>query len=215
MPELSGFEYREAYLVSGHCDSLWRSLVLTTLQSSSDVSSSVSPPLDMISPWPLAWFAVQTRFRYEKRVARELQEKGVQVFLPLFSSRHQWSDRQRLVEVPLFPSYVFVRVPATQGTRIQILRTNGVNGFLGARGVGTPIPDEEVAAVRAMLAHRVPFRLHPFLRTGQRVRIRGGCLDGIRGILTAIKGEDNFVVSVELIQRSIALRLTGYQLESD
>jgi transcription antitermination factor NusG len=169
----------------------------------------------MITPWPLAWFAVQTRFRYERKVARELQEKGVEVFLPVFSSKHQWSDRQRLVEVPLFPSYVFVRVAPTQGTRIQILRTNGVNGFLGARGVGTPIPDEEVIAVRAMLAHRVSFQLHPFLRTGQRVRIRGGCLDGILGILTEIKGEDSFVVSVALIQRSIAMRLTGYQIEPD
>jgi transcription termination/antitermination protein NusG len=189
---------------------------LTMLQSSTAASSSVGLPVDRItSPWPLAWFAIQTRFRYEKKVARELQERGVQVFLPLFSTKHQWSDRQRLVEVPLFPNYVFVRIAATQGTRIQILRANGVNGFLGARGVGTPIPDEEVVAVRAMLAHRVSFQLHPFLRTGQRVRVRGGCLDGIRGILTAIQGEQSFVVSVELIQRSIAMRLTGYQIEPD
>ena len=190
--------------------------MLTIPQSSTDASSSVGLPVGgMTSPWPLAWFAVQTRFRYEKKVARELQEKGVQIFLPLLSSKHEWSDRQRLVEVPLFPSYVFVRIAATQGTRIQVLRTNGVNGFLGARGVGTPIPDEEVAAVRGMLEHGVPFQLHPFLKTGQRVRIRGGCLDGIRGILTAIQGEHTFVVSVELIQRSIAMRLTGYQIEPD
>jgi transcription antitermination factor NusG len=167
------------------------------------------------APWPQSWFAVQTRLRYEKKVARELQEKGVQVFLPLLSSTHEWSDRRRRVEAPLFPSYLFVRIVAALGARIDVLRTNGVNGFLGARGVGTPIPDEQIAAVRAMLEYRVPFQLHPFLKTGQRVRIRGGCLDGMRGILTGIQGEHSFVVSVELIQRSIAMRLTGYQVEPD
>ena len=169
----------------------------------------------MASPWPLSWFAVQTRPRYERKVSSELQENGVQVFLPFLSSTHQWSDRQRLVEVPLFPSYVFVRIVAAQRARIAVLRTHGVNGFVGARGVGTPIPDSEIGAVQEMLKHRIPFQIYPFLKTGQRVRVRGGCFDGIRGILTAINGDYSLVVSIELLQRSIAMRITGFQIEPD
>lgn len=185
---------------------------MTTLQH----NISAIPSVDrMTAPWLLTWFAIQTQPRYEKKVTAELQEKGIQVFLPLLASTHQWSDRQRVVEVPLFPSYVFVRIVPWQERRIAVLRTHGVNGFVGVRGVGTPIPDTEVAAVQEMLKHRIPLQLYPFLQTGQRVRIRGGCLEGIRGILTAINGDYSLVVSVELIQRSIAMRLTGYQIEPD
>jgi transcription antitermination factor NusG len=169
----------------------------------------------MAPPWPVSWFAVQTRTRYERKVSSEIQENGVEVFLPLLSCTHQWSDRRRLVEVPLFPSYVFVRIMAAQRERIIVLRTNGVTGFVGARGVGTPIPDSEIEAVQEMLKHRIPFQMCHFLKTGQRVRIRGGCLDGIRGILTAINGDYSLIVSIDLLQRSIAMRLTGFQIEPD
>jgi transcription antitermination factor NusG len=168
-----------------------------------------------LTPDQASWFAVQTRPRYEKQVTAELEEKGIKTFLPLCSARHQWSDRQRIVELPLFPSYVFVRIAAVQETRIAVLRTHGVNSFVGARGMGTPIPDGELAAVQEILEHRIPFQMYPFLRIGQRVCIRGGCLNGIRGILTAINGDYSLVVSVELIQRSVAVRLSGYQVEPD
>jgi transcription antitermination factor NusG len=186
--------------------------VLTTFQPVTNELLSVD--LSAVSGEE-CWFAVQTRPRYEKKVALELQEKGIQAFLPLYSVKHQWSDRKRLVSLPLFPEYTFVHIAGDQDVRVAVLRTNGVYRFVGACGFGTPIPDEEIAAVREMLEHRIPFQLHPFLKTGQRVRIRGGCLDGIRGILTAINGDYSLVVSVELLQRSIAMRLTGYQIEPD
>jgi len=162
-----------------------------------------------------SWFAIQTWPRYEAKVTAELGEKGIKTFLPVSSATHQWSDRKRLVDMPLFPSYVFVRIAAVQGTRIAVLRTHGVNSFVGTRGFGTPIPDGEITAVQEILERRIPFQMYPFLKIGQRVRIRGGCLDGIPGILAAINGNDSLVVSVELIQRSIAVRLSGYQVEPD
>jgi transcription termination/antitermination protein NusG len=161
------------------------------------------------------WLAVQTRPRYEKKVALELQEKGIQAFLPLYSVKHQWSDRKRFVSLPLFPGYTFVRIAGDQDIRVAVLRTNGVYSFVGGCGFGTPIPDEEIAAVRGMIEHRIPFQLCPFLKTGQRVRIRGGCLDGMRGILTAIKGNHSLVVSVDLLQRSVAMLVAGFQIEPD
>jgi transcription antitermination factor NusG len=162
----------------------------------------------------LRWFAIQTRPRYEKKVACELQEKGIEAFLPLVSAKHQWSDRQRLVRLPLFPSYVFVRIAFTLDARISVLRSNGVISFVGVRGLGTAIPDGEIEAVQTVLERRVPFESYPFLQVGQRVCVRGGSLDGIQGVLTAINGDQSLVVSVELIQRSIAMRITGYKIEA-
>ena len=160
-----------------------------------------------------AWFAVHTRTRFERTVVSERREKGIETFLPLLPARHKWSDRQRIVHEPLFPAYVFVRITPAQDKRIAVLRTMGVTNFVGVRGVGTPIPDAEIQAVHTVLEQCVPFQFYPFLNIGKRVRIRGGCLDGIEGILTAISGNESMVVSVQLIQKSIAMRITGYQVE--
>jgi transcription antitermination factor NusG len=160
------------------------------------------------------WFAIQTRPRYEKKVVSELQEKGINVFLPLFSVKRQWSDRQTVVHPPLFPSYVFVRIALTLSDRVSILRTNGVTGFVGVRGVGTPIPDGEIEALRTVIKQKMAFEPYPYLKIGRRVCIRGGSLDGIEGMLTAINGDQSLVVSVDLIQRSIAIRITGYSIEA-
>ena len=159
------------------------------------------------------WYAVQTRPRFEKKIASQLQEKGIEVFLPLISAKHQWSDRKQLVHTPLFPSYVFVRIDALLDTRVSVLRTNGVHGFVGLRGTGTAIPDDEIYAVQTLMERRVSFAPHPFLRVGQRVRVRGGSLDGIQGILTAVNGDESLVLSVDLIERSLVMRITGFDVE--
>jgi transcription antitermination factor NusG len=167
----------------------------------------------MAEPDERTWFAVHTRTRFEKKVVSDLREKGIETFLPLFPAKHRWSDRHRLVHEILFPGYVFVRVTAVQDTRIAVLRTIGVTNFVGVHGIGTPIPDCEIQAVQTLLEQRVPFQLYPFLNIGQHVRIRGGCLDGIEGILTAISGNESLIVSVQLIQKSVAIRISAYQIE--
>jgi transcription antitermination factor NusG len=161
----------------------------------------------------LAWFAVQTRPRHEKKVSAELQEKGVSAFLPLISSKRQWSDRSRVVEMPLFPQYVFVRIAQTLHTRVSVLRTNGVSNFVGTRGIGVAIPDEQIERVQTVVTRGIPATPHAFLNVGKRIRIRGGALDGLQGILTAVNGDQTLVVSVELIQRSIAIRIAGFSVE--
>jgi transcription antitermination factor NusG len=161
----------------------------------------------------LAWFAVQTRPRHEKKVSAELQEKGVSAFLPLISSKRQWSDRSRVVEMPLFPQYVFVRIAQTLHTRVSVLRTNGVSNFVGTRGIGVAIPDEQIERVQTVVTRGITATPHAFLNVGKRIRIRGGALDGLQGILTAVNGDQTLVVSVELIQRSIAIRIAGFSVE--
>jgi transcription antitermination factor NusG len=160
-----------------------------------------------------SWFAIQTRPRYEKKVTAELREKGIRAFLPLCSVIHHWSDRRRSVQMTVFPSYVFVKIAVELNARISVLRTNGVIGFVGVRGMGTPIPDDEIEAVQTLIERRIPFEPYPYLRVGQRVCIRGGSLDGVKGFLKAVNFDESLVISVELIQRSIAMRIEGYRVE--
>lgn len=157
-----------------------------------------------------SWFAIQTRPRHEKKVAEGLGEKGVTTFLPLFSSMHQWSDRRRLVEMPLFPGYVFVRIGGAADSRIPVLRTHGVVNFVGIRGTGVAIPDCQIEAIQTILDRQIPFGPHPFLSVGRQVRIQGGSLDGLQGILVAKNSDQSLIVSVELIQRSLVIRIAGY-----
>jgi transcription antitermination factor NusG len=159
------------------------------------------------------WFAVQTRSRHEKKVADEIQDKGISCFLPQVTRIHQWSDRRKKVDLPLFPGYVFVQTIPSPEARLSVLRTPGVAGFVGSQGKGTPIPDKQIDDIRVILEQNVPFELYPFLEVNQRVRIRGGCLHGVEGILVAKNPDKSLVVSIELIKRSIMVRVTGYELE--
>jgi transcription antitermination factor NusG len=161
----------------------------------------------------LFWFAVQTRPRHEKKVAGELQEKGISALLPLSSQKRKWSDRERLVEFPLFPQYVFVRIAQNLDARVAVLRTSGITSFVGNRGIGIPIPTEQIERIQRITEQAVPLTAHPFLNVGERIRIRGGALDGLQGILTAVDGNRTLVVSVDLIQRSVAIRLAGFAVE--
>ena len=159
------------------------------------------------------WFAIRTRPRFEKKVSVELLEKGVEAFLPLHYVTRQWSDRRQIVSLPLFPGYTFVRIAPDQASRIRVLRTNGVIQFVGTTMLGTPIPDEEIEAIRRLLTQNVPFSVHPYIRVGQKVRIRGGALDGVKGLLTKVNRDQSLIISVNLIQRSVAMRVAGYEIE--
>jgi transcription antitermination factor NusG len=162
----------------------------------------------------LSWYAVRTRPRFEKKVAGELAQKGMETFLPLNSTMRQWSDRRSLVRLPIFPGYVFVRIAASVTNRVSVLRTNGVLNFVGPRNVGISIADEEIDSVRAVVEQQVTFEPYSYLRAGEKVCIRGGPLDGVSGVLEAINGDKSLVISVNLIQRSIAMRVEGFRVEA-
>lgn len=159
------------------------------------------------------WFAVQTRPRHEKKVSSGLLERGIHNFLPIHRERRRWSDRHQWVELPLFSQYLFVRVPIAAESRARVLQTPGVVQFVGTTGRGTPIPDEQIDSLQTIAAQRIPMTPHEFLRVGERVRIRGGALEGIEGILSAIKNDQSLVVSVDLIQKSVAIQIDGFEVE--
>jgi len=159
------------------------------------------------------WYAIQTRSRHERVVERQLRDKAVDVFCPVVTQIRRWSDRRKLVECPLFAGYAFVRIAPTSEERVRVLKTHGVVQFIGGHGQGAPIPTEQMEAVQAVATGNLPFTKHAFLKTGQRVRVRGGCLDGVEGILTGQKGSRALVISVEPIQRSLSVSIEGYELE--
>jgi transcription antitermination factor NusG len=183
------------------------------LNSSHAVLSDPTPSSQEVRYAAPSWFAVQTWPRYEKKVAAEFTNREVEVFLPLLSSRRKWSDRWAVIEQPLFPSYVFVRVDETARARIELLRTNGVTGFVGAHGKGAAISSVEIESVRSLLANDVAFQFHPHLTVGKRVRIRGGSLDGVEGTLVEKNDDLSMLVSIQIIQRSLAIRVAGYKVE--
>ncbi len=159
------------------------------------------------------WYAVHTRSRHEKMVAQRLREQGLDSYLPLLKQTRRWSDRKKIVEMPLFGCYVFVRMALTGQERLRVCTTDGVLQIVGSRGAGLPIPDEQMDAVRLLLAEQLPCSAHPFLKIGERVRVRGGAMDGVEGILLAHNRDRTLVVSVDVIQRSLAVRIEGYRVE--
>ncbi len=119
-----------------------------------------------------------------------------------------------MVELPLFSCYVFVRLAPKNERRLRVLLIEGVLNFVGPRGQGIAIPDEQIDSLRRLLQEQLPYCSHPFLKIGQRVRIRSGALAGVEGILVSRSGERTLVVSVDAIDRSLAVRIEGYDVES-
>ena len=158
------------------------------------------------------WYAVETRHRFEKKAAVHLERQGVETFVPVVGEIHRWSDRQKRVDIPLFPGYAFVRLGLSPNVRLRVLRAPGVMRFVSFGTEAAPVPAKQIADAQRLLAHNIPCSLHAFLKVGRRVRIRGGCLDGLEGILEH-SGEKNLVISIDCIQRSVAIKIEGYELE--
>lgn len=186
--------------------------------SSGSISLNHDVPIAPVCTQPelsaAQWFAIHTYSRHEKQVTSELHRKGLEVYLPLVARKHQWSDRQKLVELPLFPCYAFARIEPSAEARVPILSTGGVIGLVGAAGRGEPIPNSQIENVRLLLASKIELDPYHFLKVGQRVRVRGGSLDGLEGILTRRDGNRRMVISVQSLERSLAISIEGLDVEA-
>jgi len=151
------------------------------------------------------WFALRTAAGREKAVAGQLRSKGYEEFLPVFRSKRQWSDRVKELDLPLFPGYLFCRFDFNQ--RLPILITPGVKLIVGLGKLPTPVSDAEIEALRRVVASGAPAEPHDYLSVGQRVRIREGSLAGVEGILVEAKNSWRMILSVNLLQRSVAVEV--------
>jgi transcription antitermination factor NusG len=151
------------------------------------------------------WFAIQVRMRHEVGVADHLQGKGYEWFLPLYKARRRWSDRVKEVDSPLFPGYLFCRF--NPNDRLPILKTPGVTQIVGYNHVPVPVDEQEIAAIRRLVSSGVSNFPCAYLEVGGKVRIEAGALRGLEGILIDLKGKRRLVLSITLLQRSVAVEI--------
>jgi transcription antitermination factor NusG len=149
------------------------------------------------------WYAAYTRAQHEKQVAAELGMREVEHFLPFYSSVRRWKDRRVQLELPLFPGYVFVRLALRD--RLRVLQIPSVVRLVGFSGQPTALPDTEMEIMRSGLSQSLRAEPHPFLTVGRHVRITGGPFAGLEGMLRRKKSRMRVVVSLGLIQRSVAV----------
>ena len=159
----------------------------------------------------LPWYVAYSRPRHEKHIAHQLEERGVRSFVPLYTSVRRWKDRRKRLELPLFPGYVFVQM-ALQ-SRLDLLRLPGVVDFVRFQGRPVPVLSCEIETLRRGLTAAVAVHPHPYLQAGRRVRVRRGALDGVEGIFVRRRGQTRVVLSVSLIQRSIAIEIEEEDVE--
>lgn len=160
----------------------------------------------------IAWCALYTRHQHEKAVAKVLTCKGFEVFLPLYKTAKSWSDRTKVLTLPLFPCYVFMRGGVTR--RLDVLATPGVHMILRCGEDVAAIPEEEINALRKVVTGLQHVEPHPFLKCGGRARIMRGPLEGIEGILIRRKNLCRLILSVEMMAQSVAVDIEASDLES-
>lgn len=159
-------------------------------------------PADYLEPH---WCAACTASRQEKSIARQMAERNLEHLLPLYRTVHRWKDRNKELELPLFPGYVFVHI--TLKDRLRVLTLPGVTRFVGFNGRPAVIPDCEIRTLCEALAGGSHAEPHPYLKVGRRARICRGPMAGIEGVLIRKKGKLRFVLSVDLITSSVAVEV--------
>jgi transcription antitermination factor NusG len=158
------------------------------------------------------WYAAFTCSRYEKCVAKQLEERRVECFLPLYRSWRRWKDRRKQIDLALFPGYVFVRMAWQE--RLRVLELPGVVRLVNFNGHPAPLPEQDIEALRNALEQRIYAEPHPYLRIGRRVRIVHGPLAGTQGILVRKKDKFRVVISLEVLMRSVAVEVDAADVQS-
>jgi transcription antitermination factor NusG len=172
---------------------------------------SLIPDLPTVPNFVARWYAAYTRANHEKSVAEQLRQRSVEHFLPCYDSVRRWKDRKVCLQMPLFPGYVFVRIPLREQMRVREIPS--VAMLVGVNGSPTALPDDEIYTLQKGFAEGVLAKPHPYLTVGRRARVVGGPLAGLQGILLKRKNHTRFVIALELIMRSVAVEIDPAELE--
>lgn len=157
------------------------------------------------------WFAVRVRSNFERATAQSLGSRGIECFLPMYKARRQWSDRVKILDLPLFSGYIFCHL--AERRFVPVLETPGVVRVVGTGAKPVPVRDDEMATLHRIAGCGQETLPWPYLSVGQRVRLRAGALNGVEGILANADGRDRVVVNIEILQRSVAVSVERLDLE--
>ena len=151
------------------------------------------------------WYAVYTKHQHEKSAADLLHRKGFETLLPLYRTTHQWKDRSKVVALPVFPCYLFVN--ANLERKLEVLTTPGVFFLVENGGRACEVPASDIEALRKITLSTHRFEPHPFLKSGDLVKICRGPLAGIEGMLIRFKNQFRVVLSIDLLQKAVAVEV--------
>jgi transcription antitermination factor NusG len=179
--------------------------------SHAEAARSATPGLPASQP-DVRWYAAYTCAHHEKQVSRQLAERRIDCFLPLYRSVRRWKDRRKEVQLALFPGYVFVHIGAQE--RLRVLQIPRVVRFVSFSGRPSPLDDNEIESLRNGVTNGVWAEPHPYLKAGRRVRVTRGPLAGAEGILVRKKDKFRVVISIHIIMRSVAVEVDQADVEA-
>ena len=153
----------------------------------------------------LPWFAVRVKSNYEKPVSAMLRGKGFEEFVPTYRSRRRWSDRVKLIDLPLFPGYLFCRLDLDR--RLPLLTTPGFLYLVGKGKTPEPVDEREILAIQSVIRSGIPALPWPAVTVGQKVRLERGPLRGVEGVVAKIADQHRIFVNVTLLQRAVSVQV--------
>lgn len=160
------------------------------------------------------WFAVHVKSRHEFKVSERLVKAGIDVFLPAVERMSRWKDRNKLIQFPLFPGYLFVNITVRHDHTLTVLKTKGVVRFLGTvPGEPEPVPDEQIFWLKKIVGSKANLDPYPYLQKGQRVRIKQGPLVGVEGLLVEKAGQHKLVLSIDILSQSTSVTIHTSEVE--
>ena len=161
------------------------------------------------------WYAIYVRSRHEFQISERLTKAGIDTFLPVVERLSRWKDRKRLMNFPLFPGYLFVRTDRSPQSRLSVLKTRGIVRFLGnVPGEPEPVPEEQIISLQTLIENKAFLEPYPYLKEGQRVRIKRGPLSGVEGIFVEKYGQHMLVISVDILLKGASLKIDAVEVET-
>ena len=171
--------------------------------------------LDVNGIGDFQWYVVHVRSRHEFSVTERLIKSGLDAFLPVVERLRQWKDRKRLVSFPLFPGYLFVHIRKNNIVKLAVLKTPGDVGFIGqTHGEPEPVPVEQIISLKKLVESKESLDPYPYLKEGNRVRIRSGALTGVEGMLVERKGMHHLVLSVDILRQGVSIQIEASSVEA-
>ncbi len=162
-----------------------------------------------------SWFALYVKSRHEFLTSFELKRKGIETFLPSVTRISHWKDRKKLIEFPLFPGYIFVNISPASEDFLNVLKTKGVVTFVSLNpGVPTPVSDSDIKSLKLIIESGQEIDIYPNLKEGTRIMIKRGPLTGAEGILKRKENQHLFLVNIDILGRSVGVKIYASEMEA-